>query len=127
MSRIAEITAIILCTCFPILLRSLTLVRDRFSDLHSPLPPKPIQRIRKSRIFKVGSAQSSLGTGSGVVPQDVDMAWLKSPYQQLGDKPGERSVERQDVVRDLGSKKAVGVRMASWDQLNAKSRVASMV
>ena len=55
------------------------------------------------------------------------MAWLKSPYQQLGDEARERVSGGEDVVRDLGSKKTVGVRMASWDQLNAKSRVASMV
>ena len=67
----------------------------------------------------------SLGIGSGV-PQEADMAWLHSPYEQLGDEGEVRSGE-VDVVRDLGSKKTVGIRMASRVQLNAKSRVASMV
>ena len=181
MTRAAEITAIILCACFPILSDFVALVRERFSHLPSSLP-SPIKPVRKSRIFKIGSAQSSLGIGSGdpqevdmawlnrpyqhsrddergesvssapspIVPvrksrlfrvgsarvsscgvsggdpQDVDMAWLKSPYQQLREDGDKRGGE-ENVVRDLGSRKTVGIRMASRDQLNAKSRVASMV
>lgn len=100
------------------------LVRDRYieSQLSSPLPNRI---IRKSRIVKVGNAQSSIGI-SGGAPQKPDTAWLKSPYQQLGDEEGEKGGP-MDVIRDLRVKRTVDIEMATWDQLNAKSRVASMV
>ena len=53
------------------------------------------------------------------------MAWLKSPYQPLGEQEYKRS-RQTDVIRDMGSKRTVDIEMATWDQLNAKSRVASM-
>lgn len=52
------------------------------------------------------------------------MAWAKSPYQQLRDEGNEGS-ERKAIVRDLGMKREVDIEMASWDPLNARSRVAS--
>lgn len=54
------------------------------------------------------------------------MEWLKSPYQKLGEEWYEKS-GHTDVIRDMGSKRTVDIEMATWDQLNAKSRVASMI
>lgn len=123
-TRLAEIALIILCTCFPMMPHFVKLVKDRY---FRPKPPSPMPNriIRKSRIVKVGNAQNSIGI-SGEGPQEADKVWLKSPHGQLGDEEGERAVPI-DVIRDLGIKKTVDIEMASWDQLNAKSRVASMV
>ncbi|CAF9928118.1 hypothetical protein IMSHALPRED_007390 [Imshaugia aleurites] len=120
---LAEITTIILCTCFPMMPRFVRLLSDRFSHT-GPSPPSPKMKVRKSKIFRVGNAQSSTGISS-VGPQEDDMAWLKSPYQQLGEE-GSDSNGQKDVVRDLGTKRTVDIEMATWDQINAKSRVASM-
>ena len=81
--------------------------------------------VRKSKIVKVGYTQSSSGISSEG-PKEVDMARLKSPYEQLGDVVDERG-GHIDVVRDMGKKRTVDIEMAPWDQVNAKSRVASMV
>ena len=81
--------------------------------------------VRKSKIFKVGNAQNSIGIGGSDL-QQADMDWLNSPYQQLGEEENKKGA-RQSVIRDLGSKRSVGIEMATRDQLNAKSRVASMV
>lgn len=123
--RVAEITTIILCTCFPMMPRFVALVRDRYSPPKSSLPAPIRMVVRKSKIFKVGNAQNSIGIG-GTDLQEADMAWLDSPYQQLGEEESNRKT-RQSVIRELGSKRSVGIEMATRDQLNAKSRVASMV
>ena len=98
--------------------------KDRYSK-SKPSPALPTKIIRKSKIVKVGNAQSSIGISSGG-PQEPDMAWLKSPYRRLEDDGDERGGPNE-VIRDLGIKRTVDVEMATWDQLNAKSRVASMV
>lgn len=102
-----------------------------------------MNKVRKSRIYKVGHVQNSTGIGTGDL-QEVDMAWLKSPYQQLAEEENKRSTRediirqqlgeeenerstREDIIRDLGSKKTVGIEVATRVQLNAKSRVASIV
>ena len=103
--------------------RFVSLLSDRFSHT-KPSLPLPKMLVRKSKIFRVGNAQSSTGISSAG-PQEDDMAWLKSPCQQLGDEGCDSNVQK-DVVRDLGTKKTVDIEMATWDQINAKSRVASM-
>ena len=103
--------------------RFVSLLSDRFSHT-KPSLPLPKMLVRKSKIFRVGNAQSSTGFSSAG-PQYDDLAWLKSACQQLGDEGSDSNVQK-DVVRDLGTKKTVDIEMATWDQINAKSRVASM-
>ncbi len=69
------------------------------------------------------SVKNSMGFVSAV--SEVDMDFLKSPYERLGEVEEGKS-DGRSVVRDLGSKRTVGIEMASRDQLDAKSRVASM-
>ena len=107
--------------------RCLALLKDRYSTYNSKFnsSPPPIDKTRHLKITKVGNAQSSTGiSNSGT--QEEDTAWQKSPYEQLGED-GKEEGERKDVVRDMGSLRKVDIELASWDQLNAKSRVASMV
>lgn len=49
------------------------------------------------------------------------MEFLKSPYRQLGDEESGVS-----VVRDLGSKRTVGIEIAARHGLNTKSCVARL-
>ena len=104
--------------------RFVKIITDRYSNSKFT-SPSPVLNVRKSKIFKVGNAQSSIGLSSGGQQED-DKDWLKSPYQKLGEEEYERS-GKTDVIRDMGSKRTVDIEMATWDQLNAKSRVASMV
>ncbi len=104
--------------------RFVKIITDRYSDSKST-SPSLVLNVRKSKIFKVGNVQSSTGISNGGQQED-DMDWLKSPYQKLGEEGYERS-GRTDVIRDMGSERTVDIEMATWDQLNAKSRVASMV
>ena len=145
-NSLAEITTITLCATFPSLPQSFQLLRDRFS-LPQPPPhpptfsqpppfpssspsslPSPIKRIRKSKIFKVDNAKSSLGIGKGdvsVMDEGVDMHWLKSPYRSLGGEAQEEGKSGEvSVVRDLGSKKTVGIQRPRTDM---KSWAASFV
>ena len=123
MSRLAEIATIILCTCFPMMPRFAKLISDRYA--HSkPSLPSSVVHVRRSKIFRVGNAQSSVGISS-TCPKEEDMPWPKSPYQQLGEEESDWNWQK-DVVRELGTKKSVDIEMATWDQVNAKSRVASM-
>ena len=124
-SRLAEIATIILCTCFPMMPRFVKLITDRCSSPKSSSPSR-IPNVRRLKIVKVGNAQTSIGISSGAPQEEEDIAWLKSPYQHLGEEGNYRS-EREDVVRDLGTMRTVDIEMATWDQLNARSRVASMV
>ncbi|CAD6592815.1 MAG: hypothetical protein ASARMPRED_006731 [Alectoria sarmentosa] len=124
---LAEVATIILCTCFPIMPRCLALLKDHYSTYNSKFnsSPPPIDKTRHLKITKVGNAQSSMGiSNSGT--QEEDAAWQKSLYEHLGED-GIEDGERKDVVRDMGSLRKVDIELASWDQLNAKSRVASMV
>ena len=73
----------------------------------------------------IGPAQSSTGIGRGGA-QEVDLAWLKSPYERMEDEEVGKS-GRESVVRDLGSKRTVGVETATRHQLYTKSFVASIV
>ena len=123
-TRLAEIASIILCTCFPMTPHFVELVKDRYFK-PKPSSSLPTRIIRKSKIVKIGNAQSSIGISSGG-PQEADMAWLKSPYRQLDDEGDEKGGPKE-VIRNLGIKKTVDIEMATWHQLNAKSRVASMV
>lgn len=104
--------------------RLVRIITDHYSNSKST-SPSPALNVRKSRIFKVGNVQSSTGISSGGQQED-DMEWLKSPYQKLGEEWYEKS-GHTDVIRDMGSKRTVDIEMATWDQLNAKSRVASMI
>lgn len=121
---LAEIATIILCTCFPIMPRFVKLVSDRYSTSQASKPSSRAN-VRKSKIVKLADVQSSTDINSGRPPQEEDMAWLEGPYQRL-DEHGNERAEQKDVVRDLGTKRTVDIEMATWDQLNAKSRVASM-
>lgn len=122
---LAEIATIILCTCFPMMPRFVKLITDRCSSPKSSSPSR-IPNVRRLKIVKVGNAQTSIGISSGAPQEEEDIAWLKSPYQHLGEEGNYRS-EREEVVRDLGTMRTVDIEMATWDQLNARSRVASMV
>ncbi|KAF6234091.1 hypothetical protein HO173_007510 [Letharia columbiana] len=122
---LAEIATIILCTCFPMMPRFVKLITDRCSSPKSSSPSR-IPNVRRLKIVKVGNAQTSIGISSGTPQEEEDIAWLKSPYQHLGEEGNYRS-EREDAVRDLGTMRTVDIEMPTWDQLNARSRVASMV
>ena len=101
----------------------LKLIRDRSPSVPNPPLPSPIKKVRKSRIFKIDNAQSTVDTG----PIEEAMARLKPPHRQVAGIGNDAS-EGDDVVRrDLEKKRMVVIKTASFDQLNAKSRVASMV
>ena len=123
MIRLAEITSIILCACFPIVPRFVQLIRERYPN-SQPSTPSPIRHVRKSKIFRIGNAKSSTGISSEG-PQEVHMAWLNSPYQPLGEEESERT-RRQSVIRDLKSKRTVDFEMVTRNQLNTRSCVASI-
>lgn len=123
-TRLAEIATIILCTCFPIMPRFVKLVSDRYSTSQASKPSSRAN-VRKSKIVKLADVQSSTDINSGRPQQEEDMAWLEGPYQRLDEHGNERAGQK-DVVRDLRTKRTVDIEMATWDQLNAKSRVASM-
>ena len=135
MIRLAEITTIILCTYFLTIPQSVQFIRTRYPRAKPP-KPSPLQTIRKSKIFKLGNVQSSTGisssssnnnnnnssSGSGGLPHEaVDMEFLKSPYEQLGDEESGMS-----HVRDLGSKRTVDIEIAARHGLNTKSCVARL-
>ena len=107
--------------------RCLALLKDRYSTYNSKpnSSPPPIEKRRRLKITKVRNWQSSTGISSSDT-QEEDAAWQKSTYEQLGEDAHEEGA-RKDVVRDMGSFRKVDIELASWDQLNAKSRVASMV
>ena len=124
-TRLAEIATIILCTCFPMMPRFVKLLADRYSRSQSSAPT-PRTNIRKSKIAKLANVQSSTDIDSSGPPQEENMAGLRSPYQRLSENGDERG-EPKDVVRDTGTKRTVDIELETWEQLNAKSRVASMV
>lgn len=110
--------------------QSVQFIRTRYPRAKPPMP-SPLKTIRKSTIFKLGNAQSSTGIssssrsssgGGGPAQEVVEMEFLKSPYQQLGDE--ERGVS---VWKDLRSKRTVGEEIAARHGLNTKSCRASFV
>lgn len=119
---LTEIATIVLCACFPMMPSFVRLVSEHYTNSkHSS--PSPKTDIRRLKIVKVNNVQSSTEISRGGQEEQF-MAWAKSPYQQLRDEGNEGS-ERKAIVRDLGMKREVDIEMASWDPLNARSRVAS--
>ena len=90
-----------------------------------PNPRHPQRGNVKSKIFRIGTAQSSTGISRGDA-QEVDMAWLKRPYERMEEEEMGKS-GRESVIRDLGSKRTVGIETATRHQLYTKSFVASIV
>lgn len=122
--RLAEIATIILCTCFPMMPRFVRLVSEHYTSSKAS-SSSPMTNKGGLKTARVGKTQSSTGIHSEG-QEEEDMAWLQSPYQQLGDRRNEGS-EPDDVVKSLGTKRKVDIEMPAWDQLDAKSRAASMV
>ena len=82
-NRLAEVTTIILCTCFPMMPRLVKLISDRRVKSKSYSTP-PVGQAWKRKFAILGQDDDSSGTGGAGLHAIERTTRIKSPYERLG-------------------------------------------
>lgn len=97
-SRLAEITTIILCTCFPMMPRLVKLISDRRAKSRS-YSTSPLGHAWKRKKANDSTDESSSGAGSAGSHTAEQTIRLKRPYEQLEDEESNSSDSRIEIRR----------------------------
>lgn len=97
MIRLAEVAAIILCTCFPMMPRLVKLISDGRAKSKS-YSTSPLRHAWKRRIANGGKDDNTSGAGSAGSHAAEDTLRLKRQYEQSGEAENVTSDSSQKIL-----------------------------
>lgn len=115
--RLAELSTVIICTCFPMMPRLVKVISKRYSKYLSSFSASPLVQAFKRSSRKYDHADNS----------QEEKLRLERPYTKVGGPGWTQASGLREQIMHIGALRTVDCEMASPDEVERDSMVGSIV